>query len=99
MKAYAGILEKIAENLGLYHDIEVMQDFISKSAVIPDPVIQETLQEACGAKKTMLLYDLWPLADMAYSEDPRAMVDRLANYWRIYFRSNPEPLNHFHDEK
>jgi CHAD domain-containing protein len=99
MKAYAGSLEKITENLGTYHDIQVLQEFLSESEQIQDPVIYEALQEACGAKQSMLLYELWPMAERAYSEEPKAMVDRLASYWKVYFHSNPAPLNLIPNEK
>jgi CHAD domain-containing protein len=99
LKAYAATLEKITENLGTYNDLQILQEFITESDIPSDPVIQETLQEACRAKQTMLLHDLWPRADMAYSEQPEAMVARLGSYWRIYFRTNPEPLNVFSHER
>jgi CHAD domain-containing protein len=88
MKAYAGTLESIAENLGVYHDLDLLQEFLSGSSVIPDHQINETLQEACLAKKSMLLHNTWPMADIAYSEKPAAMVNRLASYWKIYANSN-----------
>jgi CHAD domain-containing protein len=99
MKAYAGALEQITENLGVYHDIQVLQEFLSESNIIQDPLVYETLQEACLARKSMLLYNIWPMADMAYSEEPKAMLSRLASYWKIYTHSKPEPLNIFPDEK
>ena len=87
MKAYASTLEKIEENLGVYHDLEVLQEFLSELTIISDPQIKETLQEACLAKKSMLLYNIWPMADMAYSEKPEAIINRLASYWKVYARS------------
>jgi CHAD domain-containing protein len=99
MKAYASTLEAIAENLGIYHDLQLLQDFLSESNIIPDYKISETLNEACLARKSMLLYNIWPMADIAYSEKPAAMVNRLASYWKVYTKSKPEPLNIFTDEK
>jgi hypothetical protein len=87
MKAYASTLEKIGENLGVYHDLEVLQEFLSELTIISDPQVKETLQEACLAKKSMLLYNIWPMADMAYSEKPEAIINRLASYWKVYARS------------
>lgn len=87
MKAYASTLETIAENLGVYHDLQVLQEFLVESNVIPDQKVNETLQEACLARKSMLLYNIWPMADIAYSEKPAAMVNRLASYWKVYIRS------------
>ena len=98
MKAYAGTLEKITENLGAYHDLEVLQEFLRESGDITPPQINETLQEACLAKKSMLLYTIWPMADMAYSEEPKAMVSRLASYWKVYAQIKPKPLITLPDE-
>ena len=99
MKAYASTLEAIGENLGVYHDLQLLQEFLSESTIIPDARVNEALQEACLAKKSMLLYNIWSMADIAYSEEPAAMVNRLANYWKVYTHSKPEPLNIFTDEK
>jgi CHAD domain-containing protein len=87
MKAYASTLETIGENLGVYHDLQVMQEFLAGSEIIPDARVNEALQEACIARKSMLLQNIWPMAGMAYSEKPRAMVNRLASYWEVYARS------------
>ena len=87
MRAYASTLETVAENLGIYHDLQVLQEFLSESNIIPDYKVNEALQEACLAKKSMLLYNIWPMADIAYSEKPAAMVNRLASYWRVYAHS------------
>ncbi len=87
MRAYASTLESIAENLGVYHDLQVMQDFLAGLEIIPDARVNEALQEACMARKSMLLNNIWPLAEIAYSEKPRAMVDRLASYWKVYAHS------------
>lgn len=84
MKAYASTLETITENLGVYHDLEVLQEFLSETKIISDLQVSEALQEACEAKKTMLLSNIWMMADIAYSEKPRSMVDRLASYWKVY---------------
>jgi CHAD domain-containing protein len=84
MKAYASTLEKIAEDLGAYHDMQVLQEFISESGIIPDPLVKETLREACLAKKSMLLYQIWPLADVAYSEEPEIIISRLSSYWKVF---------------
>ena len=99
MKAYATTLEAIAENLGIYHDLQVLQEFLNESDIITDLKVNETLQEACLAKQSMLLYNIWPMADIAYSEKPAAMVNRLASYWKVYTQSKPEPLNISTDEK
>jgi len=88
MKAYASTLETVAENLGVYHDLQVLQKFLGESSIIPDHKINETLLEACLARKSMLLYNIWPMADIAYSEKPAAMVNRLASYWRVYAHSD-----------
>lgn len=93
MKAYASTLETIGENLGVYHDLQVLQEFLAESTIIPDARVNEALQEACLAKKSMLLYNIWPMADIAYSEEPAAMVNRLASYWKVYSHSKPESLN------
>ena len=98
MKAYADTLEKITEKLGEYHDLQVLQEFLHKSGIIAAPIINETLQEACNAKKSMLLHDIWPMASMAYSEEPKAMVSRLASYWIVYAQTKPQPLNIVPDE-
>jgi CHAD domain-containing protein len=98
MKAYAGSLEKITESLGVYHDIQVLQEFLSESNINTPPAIAETLHEACLAKKSMLLYNIWPMAEMAYSEEPKAMVNRLASYWKVYAKAKPKPLNISSDE-
>jgi hypothetical protein len=87
MGAYSSTLESIAENLGVYHDLEVLQDFLDGSKIIPDARVNEALREACMARKSMLLHNIWPLAGIAYSEKPRAMVDRLASYWKVYAQS------------
>jgi CHAD domain-containing protein len=84
MKAYASTLETIAENLGVYHDLQVLQEFLARSKIIPGARVSEALQEACIAKKSMLLRDIWPLAGIAYSEKPQSMVNRLASYWKVY---------------
>ncbi len=97
MEAYAGTLEKIAESLGEYHDIQVLQEFLKESDIISHPLIAETLNDACLAKKSMLLYNIWPMADMAFSEKPKAMVSRLASYWKVFAQKKPE-LNNFPDE-
>jgi CHAD domain-containing protein len=87
MKAYASTLEAIGENLGIYNDLQVLQEFLGESNIIPDQKIIETLQEACLARQAMLLYNILPLADIAYSEKPAAMVKRLGSYWKIYAKS------------
>ena len=87
MRAYASTLETVAENLGIYHDLQVLQEFLGELNIIPDQKISETLHEACLARKSMLLYNIWPMADIAYSEKPAAMVNRLASYWRVYAHS------------
>jgi len=87
MKAYASTLELIAENLGVYHDLQVLQEFINETDIISDLKINETLHEACLARQSMILYNTWPLADIAYSEKPAAMVNRLASYWKVYAQS------------
>jgi len=87
MKAYASILETIAEDLGVFHDLQVLQEFLDESNIIPEQKIFETLQEACLAKKSMLLYNIWPMAEIAFSEKPAAMVNRLESYWKVYIRS------------
>lgn len=87
MKAYASTLETISENLGVFHDLQVMQEFLAGSDIIPDSRVKEALQEACRAKKSMLLHHIWPVAGMAYSEKPHAMVNRLASYWQVYAHS------------
>jgi len=87
MKAYASTFETIAENLGVYHDLQVLQEFLGETDIIPDHKINETLQEACLARQSMLLYNTWPMADIAYSEKPVAMVNRLASYWKVYAQS------------
>jgi CHAD domain-containing protein len=84
MKAYARTLETITESLGVYHDLVVLQEFLSETNIITDAVINETLLQACDAKKSMLLSRIWIMADTAYSEKPRALVDRLASYWKVY---------------
>jgi CHAD domain-containing protein len=93
MQAYATTLETIAESLGVYHDFQVLQEFLAQSEIIPDTRISEALQEACIAKKSMLLHHIWPLADMAYSEKPHSLLIRLASYWEIYATSPYEPIN------
>jgi CHAD domain-containing protein len=87
MKAYTSTFETIAENLGVYHDLQVLQEFLGETDIIPDHKINETLQEACLARQSMLLYNTWPMADIAYSEKPVAMVNRLASYWKVYAQS------------
>jgi len=87
MKAYASTLELISENLGVYHDLQVLQEFINETNIISDLKINETLHEACLARQSMILYNTWPLADIAYSEKPAAMVNRLASYWKVYAQS------------
>ncbi len=84
MKAYASTLEMISENLGVYHDLQVLQEFLAGSEIIQDARVNEALQEACIAKKSMLLQNIWPMAGMAYSEKPQSMVNRLASYWEIF---------------
>jgi CHAD domain-containing protein len=91
MKAYASTLESIAENLGVYHDLQVLQEFLAQTKIIPDTRINEALQEACIAKKSMLLHDIWPLANVAYSEKPNAMLNRLASYWKVYAAQVHQP--------
>jgi CHAD domain-containing protein len=90
MKAYASTLETIAEDLGVYHDLQVLQEFLDESNIIPEQKINETLHEACLAKKSMLLYNICPLAEIAYSEKPAAMINRLASYWKVYTRSEDD---------
>ncbi len=90
MKAYASTLEKIGENLGVYHDLEVLQEFLSELTIIPDPQVKEALQEACLARKSMLLYNIWPMAEMAYSEKPEAIISRLASCWKVYANSKQD---------
>jgi hypothetical protein len=64
--------------------MQVLQEFISESGIIPDPLLKETLREACLAKKSMLLYQIWPLADVAYSEEPEIIISRLSSYWKVF---------------
>ena len=87
MRAYASTLETVGENLGIYHDLQVLQEFLGELNIIPDQKISETLHEACLARQSMLLYNTWPMADIAYSEKPAAMVNRLASYWKVYAQS------------
>jgi len=87
MRAYSRTLETISEKLGIYHDLQVLQEFLSKPNIIPDHKISETLQEACLNRKSILLHNIWPMADIAYSEKPVALVNRLASYWKVYAHS------------
>jgi CHAD domain-containing protein len=87
MRAYASTLETAAENLGDYHDLQVLQEFLGKSNTIPDNKISETLHEASLARQSMLLYNIWPMVEIVYSEKPSAIVKRLASYWRVYAHS------------
>ena len=91
MNAYATTLEAIAESLGVYHDLQVLQEYLAQSDIIPDALVSEALQEACIAKKSMLLQHIWPLADTAYSEKPHSLIKRLSSYWQVFVNPLYEP--------
>lgn len=86
LKAYADSLENITGNLGVYHDLDVLSEFLQKDDTGLKERIQETLLDACEHKKAALLLKIWSRAGAAFSEKPRALVYRMGEYWKIYYR-------------
>ena len=85
LKVHADSLENITENLGVHHDMELLSEFLHNSDTKLEPRIIETLLDACEFKKSALLSNIWIKAGVAFSEEPGALIDRMGEYWKIYY--------------
>jgi len=86
LKAFANSLEDISERLGIYHDLAVLSEFLQEHDGGLEGKIQETLQDACEFKKSALLKGILRKAGTAFSEEPEALVQRMDEYWKVYYR-------------
>ncbi len=86
LKAFARALEGITEKLGIYHDLEVLNGYIREPGVEMGPAVRQTLLDACEFKKAALLPWILRKSGPAFSEDPGALVHRMGEYWKQYYR-------------
>jgi CHAD domain-containing protein len=94
MKAMASSLESISEKLGVYHDLDVCSEFILDNDTGLETSIEETLLEACEFKKSSMLPGILKKSEAALSEEPKAFINRIGEYWKIYQRQpelSPNP--------
>ncbi|MCK4750025.1 MAG: CHAD domain-containing protein, partial [Bacteroidales bacterium] len=84
LKAISDSLENISEDLGVYHDLDVLTEFLQNNKTNLEKRIQETLLDACELKKTTMLPGIWRQAGPVFSEKPTAFVGRINEYWRFY---------------
>lgn len=88
LKAYGKSLENVSEKLGVYHDLAVASEFLRKNYGGLRDEIHETLLEACEFKKSALLPGLLKKSGVLFSEEPESLVQRLGEYWKIYYQQN-----------
>jgi CHAD domain-containing protein len=88
LKAYSRSLENITEKLGVYHDLAVASEFLRENDGGLREEIHETLLDACEFRKSALLPGLLKESEILFSEEPELLVQRLGEYWRIYYREN-----------
>ncbi|MFC2116674.1 CHAD domain-containing protein [Bacteroidota bacterium] len=88
LEAYAEALEIISEDLGVYHDLDLMSEYMRENNTGLQERILESLQEVCEIKKSVLLPGILSQAGAAFSEEPGAFVDRMGVYWKIYHTQN-----------
>jgi len=84
MRAIFNSLGKISEGLGVYHDLDVLTEYLQNNDTQLEPRVVETLIDASELKKTTLLPRIWKQAGPIYSEKPGAFVGRMNEYWRYY---------------
>ncbi len=84
LKAFAGSLENITEKLGIYHDFDVLSEYLHDPDIELDAGIQEALLEACEFKKSALLKEILRKAGALFSEEPEALIHRMEQYWNFY---------------
>jgi CHAD domain-containing protein len=83
--ALARSLETITEKLGTYHDLAVLSGYLKKNGEGLEDEIREAFLDACEFKKSALLPGIFRKAGTAFGEKPEALVQRLGEYWKIYY--------------
>ena len=91
LNAYAETLDKISENLGIYHDFAELHCFLERHPGIAKDPIHATLTEGCEFKKASILHRTWNAIETIYSGEPAEMVRRFNNYWNIYKNNSSAP--------
>jgi CHAD domain-containing protein len=86
LKAYANSLEKITEKLGVYHDLAVLTEYLQHEDAGLRKNYQETLLDACEFRKSSILPGVMRNAGALFSEEPESLVQRMGEYWKIYYR-------------
>jgi len=88
LKAYASSLENIADKLGVYHDLAVLSKYLNEVDRGLKKGHKQTLMDACEFKKEALLPDIMRMTGAALSEEPGALLHRMNEYWKIYYRQS-----------
>lgn len=88
LKAFASSLESLSEKLGTYHDIALLADYLSENETGLTQDIRGTMVEACEFKKSAILPYVFRMSAALYTEKPKALIQRLDGYWKIYHRQN-----------
>ena len=86
LKAFANSLENISEKLGIYHDIDVLEEYLEQNQNLLERKYQQTLLDACEFKKTAILPGILRMSEAAYIEEPEAFMLRMGEYWKIFYR-------------
>jgi CHAD domain-containing protein len=84
LKAFSSSLENISEKLGQYHDLSELSSFLKEYKGASG--FKQTLLDACAFKKDALLPGILRMSEAAYAEKPEALINRMNEYWRIYYR-------------
>jgi len=88
LKAFASSLENITEKLGTYHDLAVLSGYLKEVEGGLKKGHKQTLLDACEFKKAALLPGILRMTGAALSEEPGALIHRLNEYWKIYYRQS-----------
>jgi CHAD domain-containing protein len=84
LDAQAETLDRIGENLGVYHDMEVMRQFLDLHTGILEQIIHMTLKDSCEIKKLSIMRRTWNDIETLYREKPKDMAIRFGQYWSIF---------------
>jgi CHAD domain-containing protein len=84
LETQAETLDNIGENLGIYHDMEVLRQYLDLHPGILEQNIHMTLMESCEFKKTSILRRSWNSIETLYSEKSKDMAKRHIQSWSIF---------------
>jgi CHAD domain-containing protein len=86
LRAYANSLENISMKLGVYHDLDILGEYLQKNEPVIKEQIHQNLLDACDFKKAALLPGIMRMSEAAYIDEPEAFVNRMGEYWKIFYR-------------